>query len=547
MIDAADQIGNGIQIRDMQTGVITPLETNTAFYERMSWTEEGDALILFKGKDDRQYRERLFGIVGYKGFDKGTPARVAYDPTEDKSLPAEMGISSNRAPQWTEARDAFIFGIAKLTKVPPPAARGGGAGAGAAGDAGAAPAAQGRGAGAAQAADDDATAERPNLVIWHYKDPRLQTQQQVQEASDRAINYVTMYRPDDKKVVRLADEEVPSIAVNARTRWAIGTSNSAYELQGNLDGQQLPGRLRRRHEDRRAEGHQEETALGQWRVAGRQQVSLLREPALLGVRRGFRRGAQHHAGTADELHRHGRRPQRRRSADQRARVDVGQRLRAAVGRWDIWKVPVAAGQPAVNLTVNGKKDKIRYQTRLRIDPQERGADMSKRQYFSVMAEMTKKSGYGVLEPGTTGLKMLLWDDASIGSLQKAEKSDVWIYRRETPTEAPAIYVTDASLANGRKIVDTSAEADAVPVDVGRAVADVHQQPPRSEEARAAPGLALPARELREGQAVSDGRLHLREADAGPQPVRPADGERLQPPGLHEQRLRRAAARHHATT
>ncbi len=122
-------------------------------------------------------------------------------------------------------------------------------------------------------------------------------------------------------------------------------------------------------------------------------------------------------------------------------------------------MPVAAGQPAVNLTVNGKKDKIRYQNRLRIDPLERGADMSKRQYFSVMAEMTKKSGYGVLEPNTIGLKMLLWDDASIGSLQKAEKGDVWIYRRETPTEAPAIYVTDASLATGRKIVDTAAEAD----------------------------------------------------------------------------------------
>jgi hypothetical protein len=30
---------------------------------------------------------------------------------------------------------------------------------------------------------------------------------------------------------------VPSIAVNARARWAIGTSNSAYELEANLDGQ----------------------------------------------------------------------------------------------------------------------------------------------------------------------------------------------------------------------------------------------------------------------------------------------------------------------
>jgi hypothetical protein len=41
---------------------------------------------------------------------------------------------------------------------------------------------------------------------------------------------------------------------------------------------------------------------------------------------------------------------------------------------------------------------------------------------------------------------------------KAEKADIWMYRRETPTEAPAYFVTDASLANGRKIVDTSAEA-----------------------------------------------------------------------------------------
>ena len=60
VIDAADQIGNGIQIRDMQTGAITPLETSTSFYERMAWAEEGDALALLKGKDDRQYRERLF-------------------------------------------------------------------------------------------------------------------------------------------------------------------------------------------------------------------------------------------------------------------------------------------------------------------------------------------------------------------------------------------------------------------------------------------------------------------------------------------------------
>ena len=92
--------------------------------------------------------------------------------------------------------------------------------------------------------------------------------------------------------------------------------------------------------------------------------------------------------------------------------------------WDIWKVPAAAGQPAVNLTVVGKKDKIRHRTRVVTDPRERGADMTKRQVFSVFEEMTKKSGYGALEPGTTGLKRLILEDAQIFNLQKAEKADV---------------------------------------------------------------------------------------------------------------------------
>jgi dipeptidyl aminopeptidase/acylaminoacyl peptidase len=127
--------------------------------------------------------------------------------------------------------------------------------------------------------------------------------------------------------------------------------------------------------------------------------------------------------------------------------------------WDIWKVPAADGEDAVNLTVNGKTDHVRYQGRVRIDPDEEGIDLSKPQYFGAMAEWTKRDGYGVLEPGTTGLKMLLWEDASISRLQKADDADVWIYSRETPTEATAIYVTDDTLTNGRKVMDTSAEAE----------------------------------------------------------------------------------------
>ena len=446
VIDASEQVGNGVQIRDMQTGIIQPLETDKVFFERLSWTTEGDALSFMKGRDDRQYRERLYTAVGYTGF--GTPAtkRVSYDPSQDKAFPAGMGISTSRPLQWTESRDALVFGIAQLTKVPAPAGRGGGA-AGAEG-------AEGRGAGPASPADP---AERPSLVIWHYKDPRLQSQQEVQEAADRRLNYVSVYRVGDNKMIRLADEEVPALNVTGRTRWAIGSNNAPYELQGNLDGIRLQ------------DIYAVDTHTGQKKVVKKglrwgNQASpdgmkyLFYEnqhfhvfDVATGATRNITMGVPTKFVNVEDDH---------NIVDPPTNVVGWTSDNAHVlisDRWDVWKVPVAGGA-AVNLTVNGRKDQIRYQGRVRIDPDERGIDLSKRQYLSFMAEWTKKAGYGVLEPGQTGIKVLLADDASIGSLMKAEKGDVWLYRRETSTEAPAIFVTDASLANGRKIFDTSAEA-----------------------------------------------------------------------------------------
>ena len=453
MIDAADQAGNGIQIRDMQTGVITPLETSNSFYERMAWTTEGDALALLKGKDDRQYRERLFSVVGFTGFDKGTPVKTTYDPTEDKSFPAGMSVSGNRGPQWTEARDALIFGIAPLTKAPAPAG-----GRGRAGEAGTEATEGGRGAGAA-GAGDDTNNERPNLVIWHYKDPRLQSQQEVQESADRAFNYVTLYRVDDKKLVRLADDDVRNVAISGRGRYVVGTANDPYELQGNLDG--------RRFQDVYAI----DTKTGQrktikkelrWGNSASPDSSkyLYYENRHFhvydmtnGTVRNITQGVPTSFVNTEDDH---------NIVDPPSGVVGWTSDNASVllsDRWDVWKVPVAAGAPAVNLTVNGKKDSIRYQQRIRTDPDERGIDLTKPQYFSALSEWTKRAGYGILQPGQPGLKMLLWEDAAISGLQKAEKGDVWIYRKETVTDAPALYVTNASLAAGRKIVDTSREMD----------------------------------------------------------------------------------------
>ena len=48
-------------------------------------------------------------------------------------------------------------------------------------------------------------------MLWHWQDKRLQSQQRVQETRDRNFNYLSAYRPAEKKFIRLADEEVPDV------------------------------------------------------------------------------------------------------------------------------------------------------------------------------------------------------------------------------------------------------------------------------------------------------------------------------------------------
>jgi len=448
VIDAADQAGNGVVIRDMATGIITPLESDKAFYERLAWTDEGDALAILKGHDDKGWKERLYAVVGFSGFGTGTPKKASYDPAKDKSFPANMSISGNRSPQWTESRDAILFGIAAINKVE----RKPGAGDQAASGDNPPPATP------PPAAADD-TSERPDLIIFHYKDPRLQTQQQVQENIDKQFNYLSIYRVAADKFIRLADEDVRAVTPAPKDQWAIGTDVRAYELEGNLSGRSF------------RDVYAINTATGE-RKPIKKQLRWGYSPSPDGTKWFYYENRNFlvydlASGNARNI-----------SAglpvsfvdvqDDHNVVDppinpLGWTSDSAFlllsDDWDIWKVPVAAGTPAVNLTVNGKKESIRYRGRVRIDPDEKGIDLSKPQYFSVMAEWTKKQGYGVLAPGQPGIKMLTWDDAAFNRLAKSKKADVWIYSRETVQHAPEIYVTNASLENGRKLTNMQAEAE----------------------------------------------------------------------------------------
>ncbi len=445
LIDAQGQAGNGLQLRDMATGAVSSLDNDKASYKSLAWTEKGEALAVLKGKEDKAYEDKLWSVLAFNGFREAKgPRKTAYDPAGDTSFPEGMTVSPDKTPAWTESFDAVLFGIHEAKKKKDADAKEGGE----------AKAGPDTAPPAPKKDEDIADEDIPDLVIWHGQDRRLQSQQQVQEERDKSFSYLAEYRINEKKFFRLADDDLRTVDTAPKDRFAIGQDNRAYELDTNLIGR----------------GYQDISVIDM--KTGQRTPALNKNEYYFGTLYDGTHFMYYDGGhfftydmttgksvaitkdvpasfvNEDDDHNVVRPPDYPVGS-----TKDGLNVLLSDG-WDIWSVPVSGAGKAVNLTVNGAKDKLRYR-RLRLDPEEKAIDLAQPQYFSVYGEWTKKAGIARLDKGKPAPVMLVWDDAGFGNLTKAKKAEVYAYARDTFEDCPAYYAADAMLRNGKKLTDAN--------------------------------------------------------------------------------------------
>ena len=450
-IDATDKVGNGVQLRNMMTGTVTALDTDTASYERLSWTEKGDGLTVLKGREDRAYTDKWYSVVGFTGFAGGEPKKTLFDPSKEKSFPPGFTVSGNRAAIWNDSMDALVFGIHEPRRRTTPA-RG-----------------QQRDADADEDPDEEdtrspgrgnATSEenedKVDLVLWHWKDARLQSQQLVQETNDRNFSYLSMYHVGTQKFIRLADDELRTVNLAPKQKYAIGFDDREYELMGNLDGRRFrdvyvvnPSTGDRKLVLKRARWVYGPSPDGESFLYYEDGNYFVHNMAS-GTAKNITAGVPASFVDTEDDHNIVKPP-----TAQFGWIK-GSKAVLLHDNWDVWQVPVAGGA-AVNLTVNGRKDQIRYLQRYALEPadaRDDGIDLSQPQYFRVYGEWTKKGGIARIDGGKPGATNVLWGDASYARLLKAEKADVLFYTKETALEPADFYATDSRFGEPKRVTDT---------------------------------------------------------------------------------------------
>lgn len=437
--EAKDLVGNGIQLRDLATDVVRTLESEKAIYRQLTWADSTFGLSVLRGIVDSVAADTAYSVVAWSGG-PGSPTVAAFTATQATNFPLGMRVSPDRAAQWSADRSTLFFGItnrrtAPDSKTPRPDVRP------VAGTPGAMQTPAGVGG-----TDDDL----PTLVIWHGKgDARLQSQQQVEENRDKQASQLVAYRVAERAFVRLASDDLVDVQITPGGKFAYGTDRRAYERRDAIDG------------------------------GGRRDVVALdvrtgqRSPIKQGLRFNF---ASSPDGTKALYYFDGdyyvydfttKATTNVTQGAPTAFVDTEDDHNVAkppinplgwasdnqnvllFDNWDVWKVGVKGGA-FVNLTGNGKRDRIRYTRRVVVQGKEKGIDLSQPMFLQTYGEWSKKEGLARVMPNKLGAESMLWDDAKY-FLTRARNSDTWVYTRQTFKDFPDYYVAEKSFAAPRRL------------------------------------------------------------------------------------------------
>ncbi len=464
-IDANEQNGNGVFIRDMNTGVTTALDNDKATYSRIRWNEEGTAFALLKAAKNEKYKSPVYSVVGISRINGDNTAKVIYSGIDDDNFPKGQGISEHGGAYWSDDLGTLFFGIAKLEKkddkkdkdkkadstaakdsIPTDSAS-----IAKAGVTGAKDSTERKETAAKPASKDDI--EKPDMIIWNWQDKRLQSAQQVQQQRDKNFNYASAYRIADKKFIQLADSNMRSVSVGPKQVYALGYDYSNYEFTNNLDGQSYVDvyliDLKTGEKTLLLERYYQSASRGAPFAPNGKLISYYDDGVYyslnLETKQRYPLTADINASFIDEKRDH--------NVEKPSTPNFGwsedSRYALIRDNYDLWRI-TADGKQAVSLSDNWKGQKIQVNGAYRIYPDDKAIDLKKTQYFAVFNDADKQAGIAVLEAGKANLRMLFLDDHLYGGFRKAEDAPVFAYTKENSLESPNILVsanTDLSRAN----------------------------------------------------------------------------------------------------
>lgn len=493
-VSVADQLGNSLQLRQLSTGITRSLDAQKANYRRITWGDSSDALAAVRVVSDTSSTatvDEQVTVVLWPRASLATTKTVEITPTTN-GISGDLVLSGDYALNFGYRSNILYVGLREpraprgRNSFTPPSPGGTAPGAGSSGRVAAAP---------------QSDADVPSLVLWHWKDPRTQATQQVQENADRNFAYVAAYNIASGKVLRLADERMRNVQRGPRDTWGVGTDISPYELDASIKGFAYRDlyAVNLATGERKLIQNKVPGGAGGGGFGGGGNPTFAFAPDnskyayydtgdwkvydfSTGATKTVTAGVNNKFWDDEDDH-------------NQVKPGVGGGLLGwskdgtsiiVRDNWDLWRLPVNGS--AVNLTGNGRSGKTRYQQRLVFDTRDRnGIDLAQPMFVETYGEYTKKEGLVRVDPMRGGVTQIALDSMKV-DYRRARDANVWIYNRQTVTRFPDFYAADDLLRNERRLTDANPQQKDVAWTPGaRLIEYTCDSPPDAAGAPGGPG------------------------------------------------------------
>ncbi len=302
--------------------------------------------------------------------------------------------------------------------------------------------------------------ERPDVDIWHYDEGRLHTVQVIEKDRDLKKTYLAVYHNDLDKTVQLGNLDMPIVRLIDKGDAAkvLALSNLPYELEKMWESGPerydmwlidiISGSQKKLKTNIRADikpspagkyiywYNYTDSSFYSYDIKTEKEYRLT-NPGIVAC--------------YDELNDVPNMPQPYPPAgwlkDDNAFI--------VYDRFDIWSLDPEAGRQPINLTVNGRKNRVTYRL-IDFDYDNEYIDSSEKQFLSGFNEASKGSSFyriDLRKPGNPGF--LTGGNYSLGTPVKARKADAVIFTEETFELFPDYKISDLSFSKSKRLTDAN--------------------------------------------------------------------------------------------
>lgn len=395
----------GIFTLNPEKGSPALIKEGKGVFKQTTFDEKGERLaFLYCADKDSSYKALSLWLSEHNAPAKEIATRG------NKAFPAEWVINENGMLQFSKSASRLFFGTS-----PEPRQK-----------------------------DTTQLAEnRPNVQVWSWDEPVQYTVQNYNKEKDLKKSYQAVYNLGNGSIFQLANEELPNIQLGNEgdAPLALLSTSSPYSLSSMWEARTRSDYYTVSLDN----GERKQIAqadYGRFRLSPQGKYAYwYGETDSCWYTIALAEGKQYRLTTPESFP----------AWDEENDVPDYPYAHGAAGwtandqnlliydRYDIWKFDPTAATPPINLTVNGRKEKLSYRLE-QLDKEARFIDLGKPQLLKGFNEATKGYGfYNARLSAPAAPKTLLAGNYMLRSINKAKNTDDVIYTMETFQQYPDIH------------------------------------------------------------------------------------------------------------